>query len=362
MAKRGIKVIDLFCGVGGLSQGFVKERFNVVAGYDIDDSCQFAYEHNNKAKFHKCDITSLDATELIEQYGNDLRILVGCAPCQPFSSYSFKVKKKDEKKVNLLYTFARLIREVNPTIVSMENVPQLIDFNEGSIFADFCSELKSLGYHISYSIVFCPNYGIPQTRKRLVFLASKLGPISILPPTYAPNEYVTVRMAIGDLPPIAAGESSKTDILHRARRLSPINIQRIQASVPGGTWKTWPEHLILNCFKKESGRTYGSVYGRMKWDEPSPTMTTHCTGLGNGRFGHPEQDRAISLREAARFQTFPDEYQFIEDTSNFNPSVICRQIGNAVPPALGQVIAKSIIEHLKIHDLWLKRKYLQKQN
>lgn len=356
MAKRGIKVIDLFCGIGGLSHGFVMEDFNVVAGFDIEKSCKYAYEENNNAKFVQCDLSTLDGQKLLKLYGSAFRILVGCAPCQPFSSYSFKVKTKDDKKVNLLYTFSRLIKETQPTIVSMENVPQLIDYNEGSIFNDFCNELQAQGYNITYEIVFCPNYGIPQRRRRLVLLASKLGPISLIPPTHTPDKYVTVRDAIGNLPPIQAGEICTFDPLHRARRLSKINLLRVKNSVPGGSWRIWPEFLIPNCFKKESGRSYGSVYGRMKWDEPAPTMTTQCTGLGNGRFGHPEQDRAISLREAARFQTFPDTYSFFEPSKDFNPSVICKQIGNAVPPKLGQIIAQSIINHLSYHGLWQKRK------
>ena len=137
--------------------------------------------------------------------------------------------------------------------------------------------------------------------------------------------------------------------------MSPLNIKRIQATKEGGSWRDWPDELVLDCFKKDSGRTYGSVYGRMKWNEPAPTMTTQCTGLGNGRFGHPEQDRAISLREAAIFQTFPENYQFAEHNNVSNPSIVCRQIGNAVPPMLGRVIARSIKEHLKQYKLWQEK-------
>lgn len=352
MKKKDVKVIDLFCGIGGLSNGFYQEGFNVVSGYDNDDSCKYAYEFNNHATFHSADITKVKGKDINKEYGNCLKILVGCAPCQPFSSYSFKVKTKDEKKVNLLYSFSRIIKEVKPTIISMENVPQLIDFNKSSIFQDFCNELDAMGYNYSYSIVYCPDYGIPQRRKRLVLLASKLGEIHIIPKTHTPNQYVTVRDVISSLPPIGSGEISIEDPLHRARKLSPLNIKRIHITKEGGSWRDWPEELVLDCFKKESGRSYGSVYGRMRWDTPAPTMTTQCTGLGNGRFGHPEQDRAISLREAAIFQTFPNDYQFAENNIIDNPSVVCRHIGNAVPPMLGKTIAKSIKEHLKQHQLW----------
>lgn len=352
MAKHDIKVIDLFCGIGGLSYGFVQEGFNVVAGYDIDPSCKYAYETNNHADFHTNDVTKISIDDLRNYYGESLRILIGCAPCQPFSSYSYKIKDKDSVKVNLLYSFLEIVKIVDPLIISMENVPQLEKFNNGQIYNDFHKGLVDNGYRIFCDTVFCPDYGIPQKRKRLVLLASKLGDISLIPKTCTPDNYKTVADTIKDLPPIAAGETDKQDILHKARHLSPINIERIKASRQGGSWREWPEHLILECFKKETGRSYGSVYGRMKWDEPSPTMTTQCTGLGNGRFGHPEQDRAISLREAARLQTFPDDYRFFDSKETYNPSTICRQIGNAVPPALGRVIAKSIKYHLINYSKW----------
>lgn len=354
--KKEIKVIDLFCGIGGLSNGFVQEGFNVVAGYDTDATCKFAYETNNNAQFHETDLTHVNGKSIKKEFGNCLKILVGCAPCQPFSSYSFKVKKKDEKKVNLLYTFSRLINEVSPTVVSMENVPQLIDFNKSSIFSDFCNDLELMGYRVSFSVVFCPDYGIPQRRRRLVLLASKLGDIQILPKTHTPENYVTVRDVISSLPVIGPGEVCPSDPLHRTRALSDLNMKRLRATKEGGGWRDWPDELVLPCFKKESGRTYVSVYGRMKWNEPAPTMTTQCTGLGNGRFGHPEQDRAISLREAAIFQTFPEYYQFAENNNISNPSIVCRQIGNAVPPMLGRVIARSIKEHLKQYKLWQEEK------
>jgi len=347
--KTEIAVIDLFCGVGGLTQGFVMENFNVISGYDNDASCKFSYETNNNAIFHAEDVSKLNGDKLNKEFKNRLKILVGCAPCQPFSSYSFKVKEKDPKKLNLLYSFSRLIKEVQPTIVSMENVPQLI---KTDIFNDFVVTLKSLKYFVSYQIVFCPDYGIPQRRRRLVLLASKLNEISLIAKTHTPEKYITVKDTIGSLRSVGAGKFDKDDPLHRARRLSDTNLKRIKCTKEGKGWKSWPQELVLECFKKPSGKSYGSVYGRMKWNEPAPTMTTQCTGLGNGRFGHPKQNRAITLREAALFQTFPMGYKFYESLDKFKPSEICRQIGNAVPPKLGQVIAKSIKNHLKGNGLW----------
>ncbi len=347
MNKNRTAVIDLFCGIGGISHGFVQEGFKVIAGYDNDISCRYAYETNNKAKFYSDDISKLSGETLNKLYKRKVKILVGCAPCQPFSSYSFKVKKKDPKKMNLLYSFSRLVEETEPAIVAMENVPQLIKDENFNIFSDFENSLKEMGYHTSYKVVYCPDYGIPQKRKRLIFLASKLGEISLIAPTHTPETYVTVKDVIGELPAIKAGETDVTDPMHRSRGLNPTNLKRIQHTKEGGSWNDWPEELVLECFKRESGHSYRSVYGRMKWNEPAPTMTTHCTGLGNGRFGHPEQDRAISLREAAIFQTFPKEYSFFAKDSLYSASAVCRQIGNAVPPKLGQIIAQSIENHLK---------------
>jgi DNA (cytosine-5)-methyltransferase 1 len=344
-----IAVIDLFCGIGGLSHGFVMEDFNVISGYDNDVTCKFSYETNNNAIFHAMDVSKLDSRELMKEFGDRFKILVGCAPCQPFSSYSFKVKEKDHDKLNMLYSFSRLIEEVQPNIISMENVPQLV---KTQIFNDFVNIVKSFGYFVSFQVVFCPDYGIPQRRRRLVLLASKLGEISLISKTHHPDNYVTVKETISNLKPVHAGEFDKKDPLHRARRLNAKNLMRITQTKEGEGWKSWPEELVLDCFKKSSGKSYVSVYGRMRWNEPAPTMTTHCTGLGNGRFGHPEQNRAITLREAALFQTFPMEYKFYESLDKYNPSKICRQIGNAVPPKLGQVIAKSIKIHLKEYKLW----------
>ena len=340
-------VVDLFCGIGGLSYGFKNEGFEISAGYDIDETCRYAFEVNNDSKFFTKDISLVSGSEISKLYGDSkIKILVGCAPCQPFSSYTFKDKEKSNHKWALLYQFTRLIKESNPTIVSMENVAQLINFKMAPVFKDFVTQLEKFGYFVSYEIVHCPDYGIPQNRKRLVLLASKLGKISLITKTHSSDNYVTVKDTIGKMPKIEDGEVYKKDELHYARKLSPLNKKRIKKTPYGGGWKDWPTELVLDCHKKESGKSYPSVYGRMTWEQPSPTITTHCTGYGNGRFGHPEQDRAISLREAALLQTFPSDYKFFEKGKGFSKVVIARQLGNAVPVQLGQVIAKSIKEHL----------------
>ena len=343
-------VIDLFCGIGGLSHGFVREKLKVVAGIDIDESCKYSFEENNKSTFISKSVSDLSKEEINELFGKaDYKILVGCAPCQPFSSYTFKdEEKKGNEKWKLLYEFARLVKETQPDVISMENVSQLINFKKAPVFGDFINSLKELGYFVHYEVVNCPDYGIPQNRKRLVLLASKLGEIKLIPKTHSKENYVTVEDAIGNLPKIKDGEFCKKDRLHYARKLSPLNKKRIRETPYGGSWKDWSEDLKLECHKKDSGKSYPSVYGRMKWEEPSPTMTTHCIGYGNGRFGHPVQDRAISLREASLLQTFPIDYKFFDEKeSTFSSVVIARQIGNAVPVRLGEVVAKSIKEHLK---------------
>lgn len=344
------RVIDLFCGIGGLAHGFVKEGFNVSAGIDVDEKCRFAFESNNNSVFIAKSVSEVKGEDLIPLYKDKRRVLVGCAPCQPFSSYTFKDKEKENDKWALLYEFSRLIKEISPEVVSMENVPQLLNFKKAPVFQDFIEDLKSQGYSVTYKIVNCPEYGIPQNRKRLVLMASKLGEISLIPPTHEPSNYITVKDAIGNLPKITDGEFYKNDKLHFARKLSSLNKERIIATPYGGGWKDWPDDLKLNCHKKQSGKSYSSVYGRMKWEEPSPTITTHCIGYGNGRFGHPEQARAISLREAAILQTFPIEYTFFPDNEEISTSAVARQIGNAVPVKLGEVIAKSIKNHLNNYN------------
>ena len=343
-----IEVVDLFCGIGGLSYGMKSKGLKILEGFDLDATCKYAYETNNGAHFVYKDIREVRKEDITPLYSEkSIRVLAGCAPCQPFSSYAFKNKNKDKDKYNLLYEFGRLVRDVKPDIVTMENVPAIASFKLKSVLADFVTELESEDYHVNYQVVFCPDYGIPQTRKRLVLLASKKGKIELIPPTHSKENYVTVRDAIGNLPELSAGDQCPSDALHRSRALTPINMQRMLATPYGGSWRDWPESLRLKCHQKESGKSFSSVYGRMVWDEPAPTMTTLCTGIGNGRFGHPVQNRALSAREAALIQTFPVSYKFFADESNVSLTKASRYIGNAVPPRLGEVIAESIIQHIR---------------
>lgn len=340
--------IDLFCGIGGLSYGLKKAGIPVAAGIDLDDSCRYAYEENVKGDFIAMDISKLQGTELKTKYWNDkgtYKILVGCAPCQPFSSHSNKNKnKKRSNRWRLLNEFSRLIEETNSDIVSMENVPNL---SNQKIFETFVSLLEEQKYHVSYSNVYCPDYGIPQKRRRLVLLASRFGKIDLIPETHKPEEFISIKKVIGNLPMIQSGKVCKSDPLHRTTQLTEINLKRIKASKPNGTWLDWDEALRLNCHTKDSGNTYKSVYGRMSWDEPSPTITTQFYNYGTGRFGHPVQNRALTVREAALLQTFPIDYKFYKDQDEFSIKRLGVHIGNAVPVDLGYIIGKSIKKHLK---------------
>lgn len=342
------KVIDLFCGIGGLTHGFIKEGFEVVAGIDSDVTCRYGYERSNNTKFIEKDILDITAGNLKELYGKGTnpKILVGCAPCQPYSK--LHLKEVTEEEFAPIRRFAKLISEVKPDIVSMENVKDLVKY---PIFKRFLAQLKRNGYHFDYKIVDASDYGVPQRRLRLVLLASRLGEIKLLGKTHDKRNKITVRDAIGKLESIKDGEVSRYDELHRARKLSPINKRRICATPKdGGNSRSWGTDLQLDCHIRETGQTYrGTVYARMRWDEPAPTMTTQCIGLGNGRFGHPEQDRAISLREAATLQTFPRSYVFRDPSEEFSSSKIAKFIGNAVPVKLARVIARSINKHLETY-------------
>lgn len=336
-----IKAVDLFCGVGGLTHGLAQAGVEVVAGFDIDATCRYPYEANNGARFYERDVAELSASDLAcHLAGADVTMIAGCAPCQPFSTYSQSGRsKKRADDWQLVETFGRLVKEVQPDLVTMENVPQLLDH---PVFDQFLANLE--GYAVEWSVVQAVRVGIPQTRKRLVLLASRLGSEELVLPQ-DDAKVRTVREAIGGLRPIEAGAADPLDRLHVASRLSATNLERIRHSMPGGTWRDWPSELQAACHQKASGETYPSVYGRMSWDEASPTITTQCFGYGNGRFGHPEQDRAISLREAAILQTFPPDYEFVAPGEPVRFSVLGRLIGNAVPVRLGEVVGRTMILH-----------------
>lgn len=343
-----IVAIDLFCGAGGLTRGLLDAGIEVVAGYDVDDACRYPYEHNNHpAVFRKKSVANVTGKQLAALYPPDCwRVLAGCAPCQPFSKYTQGAEASNHDKWRLLDEFGRIVRGLMPDVVSMENVPEL---KRHGVYTDFHDNLVDLGYHVSTYNVYCPDYGIPQQRTRMVLFASLFGDISIVPKTHDETSCPTVMSAIGELPALSAGEISATDPLHRTSSLSKTNLSRIRHSKPGGTWRDWPRELVAKCHRSKTGKSYPSVYGRMEWQKPSPTVTTQFFGFGNGRFGHPEQDRAISLREGAILQSFPPSYAFVEPDDEYAFKTVGRLIGNAVPVRLGEVVGHSICKHLERH-------------
>ncbi|WP_299030236.1 DNA cytosine methyltransferase [uncultured Campylobacter sp.] len=339
-----ISAVDLFCGVGGLTCGLKQSGINVIAGIDFDESCKFAYEKNNGGIFIHKSICEVNGNEINALFRNaDIKILVGCAPCQPFSAHQKNKKdRSSHKDWGLLYDFLRLVQQTSPQIVSMENVPEL---RKEKVFADFVESLKLQGYSVKFKIHNASDYGVAQRRKRLLLLASKFGDIDFLVPE---SDKIVIRDVILNMDKIEAGVLiNNKDKLHISPKLNDINIKRIKQSKPGGSWHDWDKELLPNCYKKASGQSYRSVYGRMSWDDVAPTLTTQFINYGTGRFGHPEQNRAISLREGALLQSFPMEYKFVDKDEKINMRKVARQIGNAVPPKLGEHIGKSILKHLK---------------
>lgn len=340
-----IEAVDLFCGAGGLTRGLIDSGISVKAGYDLDPTCKYPYEKNNKGTvFVEESVKDLKPKQVASWFSKGApRLLAGCAPCQPFSSHRKGVDTSGEEDWSLLDSFRGIVAGVKPEFVTMENV---VPLQRHTVFTDFVRSLTDLGYEISYQSVYCPIYGIAQERRRLVLLGSRVGAVELAEATHDVDTYLTVEQLIGELPKLKAGETDPNDPLHTARKLSPTNLQRIKASKPGGTWRDWPEELRSACHRKDSGSTFQSVYARMWWNRPSPTITTQFYNFGTGRFGHPQQDRALSLREGALLQSFPAGYKFLKNGAPAHRNSIGRLIGNAVPPKLGEAIGRSFLSKL----------------
>ncbi|POH63622.1 MULTISPECIES: DNA cytosine methyltransferase [Cryobacterium] len=343
-ALASISAIDLFCGAGGLSQGLQEAGISVVGGVDIDASCSYAFEANIDAPFIERDVREITAEHLEPLWTpGSIRMLAGCAPCQPFSPYRRGVDTSAEAQWPLLREFSRLVKDISPELVTMENVPRI---GTSAVFQEFVNDLKALGYFVDWKSCYGPRFGLPQHRRRLVLLASRLGPIKVPDGSLDEANFRTVREVIGGLPKLASGEADGKDPLHVARNLSPLNLRRIAASAPGGTWQDWPEELLSPCHRKASGSSFKNVYARMEWDKPSPTITTMSGNFGAGRFGHPEQDRSITLREAALLQGFPPGYKLVKSDVRVNQSQIARLIGNAVPPPIAAEVGRAAVAHI----------------
>lgn len=348
--KRKLKIIDLFSGSGGSALGFSEAGYEIKVAVDIDKKASESFKLNfPKATVFNKDVTSISSDALMkaaEAENGDEVVIIACPPCQGFSTARRKSEGFNDNRNTLIYQFVRILEEIRPFAFVMENVPGLANGIGKPMFLDILQKIKDLGYQTVHGVVDTADYGVPQRRKRLVLLGTNDHKIRLTFPIQTnqnpdlPGRYlapwITVREAISDLPPINAGERLDSDPMHVSSNLADINMQRMKNTPhDGGDRLSWPEELVLECHKNVRG--YKDVYGRMKWESPSPTITGGCAMISKGRFGHPEQDRAISLREAARLQTFPDSFIFAG-----NVGEIAEQLGNAVPPLLANRIAETL--------------------
>jgi DNA (cytosine-5)-methyltransferase 1 len=348
-AGAGIDVYDFFSGCGGTTAGLSAAGLSPKIAVDFDADALETYSMNfpNSVPILH-DITKLHTWELESHFekSRDRPVLFcACAPCQPFSKQN-RQKQPHDARASLLRHLRRFVERFRPELLFVENVPGLgREPEDGPSPLD---ELKELLADLSYShdtgILHAQDYGVPQSRRRLLVVASQFGPIKLPKPTHGMynQPHLTVADAIGDLPPIAAGESHGEMLNHRAAGLSALNMRRIQMARAGGSWRDWNDDLRLACHEGITG--YTDVYGRMSWSRPAPPLTTRCISLSNGRFGHPEQDRAISVREAACLQTFDRDFQFAGNLAS-----MAKQIGNAVPVRLAQAVGEMFNEHVARH-------------
>ena len=332
-----MKALDFFCGVGGMTRGLLDAGIEVVAGYDNDEHCEPTYRRNNKGvAFHLADVRDLTAQGLQMAKGG-VWLFAACAPCQPFSAQ--RKAGGLVRDATLLAELGRLVRSAHPAYVLMENVPGMARVPGFSTFRRFLKTLADSGYRYVYRVLDAKHYGVPQSRRRLVLLASRKGEPCLPSATHGlgRRRVRTVREAIGHMPAIGAGQAHDKMANHVAASIAEQNLTRLRNTpVDGGDRRSWPEELTLACHRRTKG--YTDVYGRMAWDRPAPTLTGKCNSISNGRYGHPEQDRAISLREAAAIQTFPDNYEFEGLISH-----IAKHIGNAVPVAFASILGRHVL-------------------
>jgi DNA (cytosine-5)-methyltransferase 1 len=350
-SKTKIKAVDFFCSGGGMSSGMKSAGVNVLAGIDYDIDCKETYESNIKgAEFIHVDVFDYKPLDLEKRLSlsknDDDLLLIGCSPCQYWSIIQTD-KGKSEKSKDLLKEFRKFVEYFNPGYVVVENVPGVFRKKEESGLQDFIDSLVSRGYAVHSNLHEVSEYGVPQHRKRFTLIANRISEDE-LSPIPIKGRKMTVRDAIGKhngFPEVGAGYSDGSNFQHTVAGLRKINLDRLAITPKdGGTRLAYvnDKDLAPAC---HYGRTDGfnDVYGRMWWDRPSPTITTKFFSISNGRFAHPEEDRAISLREGATLQSFPKKYNF-KATSMAKTA---RMIGNAVPPKYGKAIAKAIINNHK---------------
>ena len=337
-----IKAIDFFCGAGGLTRGLLDAGISVVAGIDNDVRIRKTYESNNRpSRFIAADVKTLDIEALRKELGisaRDATLYAACTPCQPFSTLN--TMHAADKRKYLLLNFAAIIEQAPPNYIIVENVPGLGNAFGQSVYEEFKRILGKLEFRIDADMLDAKHFGVPQTRKRFILVAARhVQPH--LPVQTTSEQFVTVGNAIRNFPPIAHGEQSGKYKNHIARRLLPHHL-RIVKAVPrngGSRGEVADTSILLKCHQKNPG-AHKDVFGRMSWNLPAPTLTCRCTDVYCGRFTHPEQNRGISLREAAALQTFADHYEFFGDSMLEQ----ARQIGNAVPVTLARLLGESICQ------------------
>lgn len=346
-----LKAVDFFCSGGGMSCGMQQSGIEIIAGIDFDISCKETYEANiGENKFIHADVFELKEEELERKLGlarNDNNLLlIGCSPCQ-FWSIINTSRDKSTKSKDLLKEFKRFVEYFNPGYVVVENVPGVLRRKEESGLDDFIGWLEMNGYKVHTGIHEVSNYGVPQHRKRFTLTANRVTATELIPQAIE-GKKITVRDVLGvhnDFPRIKQGHKDNTDRLHTVAGLHELNLERLSITPHDGGDRmsyVFNKKLAPPChFGKVDG--FKDIYGRMWWDRPSPTITTKFFSISNGRFAHPEEDRAISLREGAVLQSFPMTYKFIgKSIAN-----IARMIGNAVPPTYANAVGNAIIQNHK---------------
>lgn len=341
------KAIDFFCGGGGMTCGLRQAGIEVIAGVDFDIDCKETYEYNNPGStFVYSDITKLELDYFERTFNvsknDDNLMLIGCSPCQYYSIINTK-KKKSKKTKNLLLDFSKFITYYNPGYVLIENVPG-IETRTDSVLPRFLSFLKKKGYEfVVKDVIDMSYYGVPQSRKRFSLIASRVKKVSLPPKDETQSLLKDYISAENGFPVIFAGHKDESDFNHTVAGLNEINMRRLaKTEKDGGTrmgWKDDPE-LQLACYIGKDN-SFKDVYGRMAWNKPASTITTKFFNISNGRFAHPEQDRAISLREGATLQTFPKSYVFKTQSI----AATAKLIGNAVPPEYAKRVGLSIINN-----------------
>lgn len=376
-------VVDLFCGAGGLSEGFRQAGFEVLLGQDYDENAgkTFASTHHG-AEFIGGPIQDVTVQQLLKSCGKskgEIDVFVGGPPCQGYSVYNHQ-RGADDPRAGLFREYLRLVEGVDPKWIVIENVTGITSISGGAIVDEICSCLRALGYEdLDFKILRAEEFGVPQERRRIVFIANRIGvPVRFPEPTHGDGQglesLVTVWDAISDLPNLANGEKGSGRAYaaapqngyqamlrgnrhkvsnHDAAKLSNTNMERMKFIPQGGSWRDIPIELLPNGMKRAKRSDHTKRYGRPAFDDLACTILTKCD-IHWGAYIHPVDNRSFTVREAARLQSFPDSFEF--EGSRTEQFV---QVGNAVPPILGKRIAESIILAETLHHAEQKAKVRQ---